>query len=91
MVNSIFSYEVPLLRALEPEDIIELRNQLKSTKEGFLDYLSTLADSVESRLRDGRSGSESIQVTVEREVLPQYHEFSRQSLAKRTESWAKVL
>jgi hypothetical protein len=92
VVNSLFRYVVPQLNALHPEQILEVRELVRETKEGFVDYIFEAVDDVEARLISGDASEvEAAQKTVERKLLPKYHEFQRQLQAQRGGFWSEVL
>jgi hypothetical protein len=83
---------VPQLNALHPEQILEIRELVQETKEGFVDYIFEAVDDVEARLISGSvTEVEAAQKTVERKLLPKYHEFQRQLQAQRGGFWSEVL
>jgi hypothetical protein len=92
LVNSIFQYQIPKLQELNSEQILEVRDYLKDTKQGFTYYIHEMTDDVEQRLKGGNlSEIEAAQKTFERKILPQYEECRRQLAARKTGYWANVL
>lgn len=92
LVQSIFRCVVPHLNALNAEQVLEVRELLRDTKEGFTYFVFELADDVEDRIGSGDiSEVEAAKKVVERKLLPQYAEMRRQLEAKRTGFWASVL
>jgi hypothetical protein len=92
VVQSLFRYVVPQLNALHPEQILEVRELLKDTKEGFVDYIFEVVDDVEDKIMSGDvSEAEAAHKVVERKLLPKYREMRRQLLAERTGFWSSVL
>jgi hypothetical protein len=92
LVHSLFQYKIPKLQILNAEQILEVRDYLKDTKEGFTYYINQMTDDVEQRIRSGNlSDMEAAQRTLERKILPLYEEFRRQLAAKKTGYWANVL
>jgi hypothetical protein len=91
LVRSLFEYRLPQLPALTAEQILEVRDYIKDTREGFIDYIFELTDDVEARLRSGdKSEEEAVCKTVERKLLSLYNEMRRQLAAKRTGFWAQL-
>jgi hypothetical protein len=92
LIHSLFQYSVPKLQALNAEQILEVRDYLKDTKEGFTYYINQMTDDVEQRIKSGNlTGTVAAQKTFERKILPLYAEFRRQLAAKKTGYWANVL
>ena len=91
LVRSLFDYKVPQLQALNAEQILEVRDYLKDTKEGFAYYINEMTDDVEKRIQEHNlSDIEAAQKTFERKILPQYAEFQRKLAAKKWGLWSKV-
>lgn len=92
LVQTLFRFQFPRLSDLHPDEILEVREYLKDSKEGFVDLMVELTDDVESRLRNGDSSELAAATkTVERKLLPKYREFRRQLNAKKMGFWSKVL
>lgn len=92
LVNSLFEYHIPKLGALTADQILEVRDYLANTKQGFTDYITELTDDVEARLKsNANSVAEAARKTIERKVLPKYREFCRQLEARNIGFWSKVL
>lgn len=92
LVQSVFRCVVPHLSSLKAEQILEVRELLKDTKEGFTYFIFEMADDVEGRIRSGDlTEVEAAKRSVERKLLPQYAEMRRQLEAKHTGFWANVL
>jgi hypothetical protein len=92
LVHSLFQYYVPQLDTLNAEQILEVRDYLKDTKEGFTYYINQITDDVEQRIKSGNlTEMVAAQKTFERKILPLYVEFRRQLAAKKTGYWANVL
>jgi hypothetical protein len=91
LTQRLFQYRVSQLRVLNAEQILEVREYLKDSKEGFAYYINEMTDDVERRIREHNlSGIEASQKTFERKIQPQYEEFRRQLAAKKTGFWSKV-
>jgi hypothetical protein len=93
VAESLFSFLVPRLGDLHPEEILEVREYLKDTKQGFTYYIFEQLDAVEDRLTSGDFSDirEAAEKTVERNILPKYTEMRRQLEAKQTGFWSNVL
>lgn len=92
LVQSLFQYQIPRLETLNAEQVLEVRDYLKDTKEGFTQYVNEMTDDVEQRLKGGNlSEIGAAQKTFERKILPQYEEFRRQLVSRKTGYWANVL
>lgn len=92
LVRSLFQLQIPQLQALTAEQVLEVRDYLQDTKEGFKDYIYTMVDDVEKRLKNGdKFELEAAQKIAERKILTSYDEFCRQLKAKKTGFWSKVL
>jgi hypothetical protein len=91
LVNFLFQYQVPQLQILNAEQILEVREYLKDTKEGFRYYINEMTDDVERRIQEHNlSDLEASQKTFERKIQPQYEEFRRKLAAKKTGFWSKI-
>jgi hypothetical protein len=89
LVRSLFKYRIPQLQALTAEQILEVRDYIKDTKEGFVDYIFEMVDDVEARLKSGeKSEEEAARKTVERKLGPRYDEMRRQLKSKKIGFWA---
>ncbi len=89
-----FRFLLPKLGELEPEELLEVRCAVASTREGFSMHLQTLSAAVESRIQDGDSleaVASYANSIVETQLIPDYVEFKRQLAAKRAGFWKKVL
>ena len=92
--KSVFSYCLPKLGKLNTERILQVRERVKDTREGFSLHLQKLSKGVEQRLRGGESDTEIEQFAksvVETELIPDYGEFRRQLRAERLSHWKTVL
>ena len=92
LVQSLFEYHIPQLQALTAEQILEVRDYIKDTKEGFTDYIFEMVDDMETRIKSGDMSEEiAAQKTVERKLIPWYDEVRRQLQSKKIGFWANVL
>jgi hypothetical protein len=91
---SSFSYLLPKLSKLHPEQIMEVRNEVSSNREGFLLHLQTLSYDVETMISQDDS-IEDIQryanSVAHTKLVPDYIEFKRQLEAKKADFWGNVL
>jgi hypothetical protein len=90
-VSSVLSYFLPKLTVLNDEQILEVLDQVKKTREGFSMHLQTLSKEVEQRLKGGEPITEIgrfAKSVVETDLIPDYAEFRRQLTAERRSSWA---
>lgn len=94
IANCTFKYFLPSLNALHPEQLMEIRRETESNREGFSMHLQTLSLDVETRILEGDS-FENIkryaQSVAETKLIPDYFEFKRQIAAKRAGFWGNVL
>lgn len=94
MALSAFKFLLPQINNLHPDQILEVRNAVADTREGFSMHLQTLSKEVENRIEEGDSladVSRYAQSVVETMLVPQYTEFRRQIAAKKAGFWGKVL
>src|SRR5262249_20727027 len=92
--TTVFSYLLPGLRGLGPDEILRIRERVKDTREGFSLHLQKLSKGVEQRLQGGEPLEEAEKFArgvVETELLPDYGEFRRQLGAERSGRWKSVL
>jgi hypothetical protein len=90
----IFKYLLPSLNALRPEEILEVRDKVQDTREGFSLHLQRLSKDIEEQLSEDASAvevSKYAQSVVETELVPDYREFERQLSAENAGFWANVL
>lgn len=91
LARSLFDYKVPQLQALNAEQILEVRDYLKDTKEAFTYYIYEQVAEVEKRIQEwNQSEMVAAQQTFEQKILPQYAEFQRKLAAKKLGFWSKV-
>jgi hypothetical protein len=92
--QSVFSYVLPKLKELEPEEILRIRESVEARREGFAFHLQKLSKGVEERLQGGESLAEIerfAKSVVETEVMPDYVEFRRALHAVPRGRWGKVV
>jgi hypothetical protein len=90
--KSLFNYQFPQLALLPPEQILELRDFVRTEKEGFVAYLNSLTEELERYSKDGPGWEETAALKiVERKVMPQFLEFRRCLESKSASFWGKVL
>ncbi len=92
--KSVFSYCLPKLGKLNAEQILQVREKVKDTREGFSLHLQKLSRGVEQRLRGGDSIKDIEHFAlsiVETELIPDYGEFRRQLSAEHLGLWKIVL
>lgn len=88
------SYLLPAMNYLGADEILEVRNKVKDTREGFSFHLQKLSKGVEDRLKGGESASEVnawAKRVIETELIPDYREFRRQLKAEKAGFWKNVL
>ena len=81
LAESTFSFLLPATNALEPDDILALREKVKDNREGFSMHLQKLSANVEGRVNAGDSHEDIAkyaQSVIETELIPDYTEFMRQ-------------
>jgi hypothetical protein len=87
-------FVLPRVNELHPEEILKVRDTVKSTREGFSMHLQTLSSSVDARIRDGEDLNDIARYArdvVETQLVPDYVEFRRQMVAEQAGSWKRVL
>jgi len=92
--KAVFSYLLPALNDLEPDQILEVRNKVRDTREGFSMHLQKLSMGIEERSKGNESSSEIekwAKSVSETELIPDYGEFRRQLSSKRSKRWANIL
>jgi hypothetical protein len=89
-----FSYLSPKIHVHHPTQILELRDRVKDTREGFTMHLWKLSNGLQARAGDGTSLSETASYArdlIETEPIPDYREFQRQLQSMEAGRWNKVL
>jgi hypothetical protein len=79
--KATFSYFLPKLQVHHPEQILELREKVADTREGFTMRLQELSEAVEERIKGGASPAEwkgYAESVVQTRLVPFYHEFKKQ-------------
>jgi len=92
--TATFRYLLPKIHTFHPTQILELRERVRDTREGFTMHLWALSKGLQERAKDGTSLSDAAkfaQDMIKSELIPDYCEFRRQLSAMRTEKWGKVL
>jgi hypothetical protein len=91
--KAVFTYLLPVLGSLQPEQILEVRERVGDTREGFSMHLQKLSKGISDRLNGGEP-PEQIEAwaksLIDTELIPDYREFRRQLMAERTGFWKKV-
>lgn len=94
LAHEAFSYMIPSLNALTPEQILEVRDKVADTREGFAMHLQKLSREVEQHTSAGDSidsVKQHARSTIETDLIPDFTEFRRQLSAERMGFWAKLL
>lgn len=92
IVHPLFRYKLPRLGELSGDQILELRNLVKDSREGFIDYIFELTDDLESRLKgDNHAQLDTAGKLVERRLLPRYNEYRRQLDSNNAKFGSKLL
>lgn len=94
MAQEAFAYIVPSLNELTPDQILEVRDEVSNTREGFAMHLQKLSRETEGRTSAGES-FETIRAharsIIETDLIPDFAEFRRQLSAKRAGAWGRLL
>jgi hypothetical protein len=94
LARELFRYLLPAIQSLEPEQILQVREKVVDTREGFSMHLQKLSAEIEKRVQ-GQESIDSIaqyaRSLVETEIVPDYSEFRRQLAAERVGFWSNVL
>jgi hypothetical protein len=94
MAHVAFRFVLPRVGELNPEQILEVRNLVKDTREGFSMHLQSLSADVEKQVKEGVSlqeVSDAAESVVETQLIPLFVEYRRQLAAKGGGFWRKVL
>jgi hypothetical protein len=89
-----FRYLLPKISTFHPTQILELRDKVKDTREGFTMHLWKLSRGLQEQANDGTSLSEIARFAeslIKTDLIPDYREFQRQLQSMRAEKWGKVL
>jgi hypothetical protein len=78
LAKRLFRHELPVLKAIHPEQILEASNKLTDYRAGLADYIYQMTDDVESRIQQGQSAPEiAAEETFLQKMRPQYRELQR--------------
>jgi hypothetical protein len=91
LARSFFSYRIPYVQSLTAEQVLEVREHTKDTREGFGYHLFETTDDLEGRIRAGDKFDDAVRKTTERKLLAKYGEFRRQLASKKVGFWSRVL
>jgi hypothetical protein len=94
LAQLLFGYLLPAIQELEPDQMLEVREKVRDTREGFTMHLQNLSAEIDGRLQGGETVHDlarHARAVVETELVPDYREFRRQLAAERVGFWAKVL
>ncbi|WP_168788682.1 hypothetical protein [Paraburkholderia aromaticivorans] len=92
--ESVFTYLLPRISLAHPDQILQVREKVKDTREGFSMHLQKLTEGLESKLKGGEQMDEIrrfAQSTIETKLIPDYREYVRQLLAEKAGFWGKIL
>jgi hypothetical protein len=92
--EATFKYLLPKLHIFHPTQILELREKVEATREGFTMHLWKLSKGLEEHAKDGTSVLEIADFArnlIETDLLPDYREFRRQLAALNAGKWNKFL
>jgi hypothetical protein len=92
--KATFAYLLPELTDLRPEDILEIRREVRDTREGFSMHLQKLSKELDERVSAGEAPAEVERLAtrlVETELIPDYREFRRQLASRGAGAGAKLL
>ena len=94
LAGSVFSFVLPKLSSLGPDQILEVRAKTASTREAFSLHIQSLSAEVDEALRGGediakvKAHASSI---AKSKLIPDYYEFKRQLGSERIGMWEHVL
>jgi hypothetical protein len=94
MAHAAFRFVLPRIGELNPEQILEVRDLVRDTREGFSMHLQSLSADVEKQVKGGVSLQEvsaAAGSVVETQLIPLFAEYRRQLAAKKGGFWRKVL
>ena len=78
--NQAFRYYLPGIKALQPEQVLEVREKVVDFRRGFSMHLQALSADLDAQLKGGESAEEIrryAQNVMETKFEPQYVEFKR--------------
>jgi hypothetical protein len=93
-IRETFKYLLPKVSQLEPAQIVEVRNKVKDTREGFSMHMLRLSKGLEEHARQGapvEAIANYARSLIETEIIPYYREFRRQIDSERAGWWKNVL
>jgi len=94
LAESVFSFFLPQLADLEPDDILEIRSATAANREGFSAHLQSLSGALDSMLKSGEKYSDLsyyAKDVVETKLIPDYIEFKRQLIHLKIGKSRKIL
>lgn len=92
--EAVFKYLLPKIHIFHPTQILELREKIADTREGFTMHLWKLSKGLEEHAKDGTSVHEIAGFArnlIETELIPDYREFRRQLAAMKAGKWEQFL
>lgn len=92
--TATFRYLLPKLHTYHPTQILELRDKIKDTREGFTLHLWKLSSGLKECAEHGVSVGEAARFAeniIRTDLIPDYREFQRQFESMRADKWGKVL
>ena len=92
--EATFSYLLPKLRLYHPVQILELRERVADTREGFTMHLFKLSKGLEERAREDVPIKEIARFAddlIRSDLIPDFKQFCRQLKAMEAGRWTKVL
>jgi hypothetical protein len=94
LADAMFSYCVPRLGELHPDEMLEVRRLTADNREGFGAHIQQLSGNLDSLVRSGAKLAEirdAANDVIETKLLPDYAEFKRQLVATRLTGARKIL
>jgi hypothetical protein len=92
--KATFSYLLPKLRLYHPTQILELRERVADTREGFTLHLWELSTGLEAHAKEGVPTKEIARFAddlIRAKFIPAFRDFGRQLDTKGAGKWDKVL
>lgn len=92
LATTLIEYRMPKIGALDPEQIIQLREETAPIREEFILYLNTLVDDVEGRLTatEGDERKAALR-TVKRRMEPELEEYLRRRVPEKIRWWSEII
>lgn len=93
LAASAIPYVIPRVPDLTPQQILELRDRVSDTREGFLMHLQSLSKDVADGLGSDAPAEDVLRhanTVVQTSLIPDYVEFKRQLASQRAGVWALV-